>query len=209
MKNGGRADPDRAFLIVTGTLVTAGVAVILCLLGFLVLQSFAETGDGWHWTLGGNYAKVVSPQVLRVLGNSIELAAIGTAVAFFFGLPIAWLVERTNLRGKAGVVSVMLVSMLVPGFASAMGWLFLLHPRIGIANHVSASVFGANHPVINVVSVPGMAIIMGFQLAPVAFLMAGAALRAMDTGLKKPPRSPARRRSKRSGASCSRCFGRH
>lgn len=117
--------------------------------------------------------------------NSVELATIATAVGFFFALPIAWLVERTHVRGKAIVVSVMLVSMLVPGFASAMGWLFLLHPQIGLINQLSAAVFGPAHPILNVATVTGMGIIMGFQLAPVAFLMISAALRSLDYRLEE------------------------
>ena len=181
----GKVDADRSFLVVVGILVAIGTTTILGLLAILVLQSFATTTDGWQWTIGGNYATLVTPAVLRVLWNSIELAAVATVIAFIFGLPIAWMVERTNLRAKAGVVSLMLVSMLVPGFASAMGWLFLLHPQIGLFNRVSEALFGADHPVINVASVFGMGAIMGFQLAPVAFLMISAALRAMDYRLEE------------------------
>jgi iron(III) transport system permease protein len=181
----GKIDADRSFLIVVGTLVAIGASLILGLLGILVLQSFATTSDGWQWTIGTNYANLVTPAVMRVLVNSLEMAAVATAIAFIFGLPISWMVERTDLRGKPGVVSVMLVSMLVPGFASAMGWLFLLHPQIGLFNRLSESVFGAAHPVLNIATVGGMGIIMGFQLAPVAFLMTSAALRAMDYRLEE------------------------
>ncbi|HXP92306.1 MAG TPA: iron ABC transporter permease [Candidatus Binatia bacterium] len=165
-------DADRSFVAVAGTLAAGGATLILCLLAILLLQSFA--GDGWQWTWTSNYVGAFTePQTYRVLWNSIELAVIATALAFFFGLPIAWLVERTNLRGKATVVAVMLVSILVPGFASAMGWLFLLHPKIGLFH------------LFNVVSVAGMGVIMGFQLAPVAFLMTGSVLRAMDRQLEE------------------------
>lgn len=162
-----------------------GAGLILCLLVILVLQSLASTDNGWQWTPAANYANLFSPDVERILLNSVELALIATVVGFVFALPIAWLVERTNVRGKAAIVSIMLISMLVPGFASAMGWLFLLHPQIGLINRLSAAVFGTAHPVLNVVTVPGMGIIMGFQLAPVAFLMIGAALRSLDYRLEE------------------------
>lgn len=162
-----------------------GAGLILCLLVILVLQSLASTDNGWQWTPAANYANLFSPDVERILLNSVELALIATVVGFAFALPIAWLVERTNVRGKAAIVSIMLISMLVPGFASAMGWLFLLHPQIGLINRLSAAVFGTAHPVLNVVTVPGMGIIMGFQLAPVAFLMIGAALRSLDYRLEE------------------------
>ena len=171
-KRGG----DRSFVIATGVLVAIGSALILCLLAILVAQSFSSTG---------NYASLITPAVVRIVLNSVELAAIATVVAFFFALPIAWLVERTKVRGKSAIVSIMLVSMLVPGFAIAMGWLFLLHPQIGLINRLSAAAFGPAHPVLNVVTITGMGIIMGFQLAPVAFLMVSAALRSLDYRLEE------------------------
>jgi len=160
--------------------VAIGVVLILCLLVVLVLQSLASSEGGWHWAAAANYANLLTPAVGRVLLNSVELAAIATAVAFVFALPIAWLVERTAIRGKAGIVGIMLVSMLVPGFAYAMGWLFLLHPQIGLLNKLSAAAFGEAHLVLNVETLAGMGIIVGLQLAPVAFLMIAAALRSLD-----------------------------
>jgi len=158
-------------VITAGILVAIGVALIVCLLVILVLQSL---------TTPENYTGLFTSDVGRIMLNSVELAAIATVVGFFFALPIAWLVERTNVRGKALIVSIMLISMLVPGFASAMGWLFLLHPQIGLINRLFAAIFGPGHPVLNVVTITGMGIIMGFQLAPVAFLMISAALRSLD-----------------------------
>jgi len=187
MRGGG----DRSFGIVVGTLVAIGSGLIICLIAILVLQSFASSDD---------YPSLVTPAVVRVIRNSIELAAIATVVGSFFALPIAWLVERTNVRGKSAIVSIMLVSMLVPGFASAMGWLFLLHPQIGLINRLTAALFGPAHPILSVTSVAGMGIIVGLQLAPVAFLMVSAALRSLDYRLEEaastagaPPRETIRR----------------
>ena len=58
-----------------------------------------------------------------------------------FGLPAAWLVERTDIRERRPFYADDL-GMLIPGFAAAMGWLFLLHPRIGLANVWLMKIFG-------------------------------------------------------------------
>ena len=55
-----------------------------------------------------------------------------------FGVPLAWLVERTDLPGKTAVFTLMTVGLLLPGFASAMGWLFLMHPRIGMRQYCAS-----------------------------------------------------------------------
>ena len=79
-----------------------------------------------------NYAAVFAePFTYRILWNTAEFSLIALAVAFLFGLPTAWLVERTDFPGKTVLLTLMTIGLLIPGFAVAMGWLFLLHPRIG------------------------------------------------------------------------------
>ena len=74
------------------------------------------------------------PFVLKVLANTFQFSLIALLVGFCFGVPAAWLVERTDLPGKSLVLTLMTIGLLMPGFAAAMGWLFMLHPRIGIVN---------------------------------------------------------------------------
>ena len=65
---------------------------------------------------------------------------IYTAIAVFFsllfGVLIAWLVERTDIHGRNFIYTGMTVGLLIPTFFPSMGWLFLLHPRIGFLNVV-------------------------------------------------------------------------
>ena len=74
--------------------------------------------------------------------NTLGFASISVAVSLIFAIPTAWLVERTDLPGKSWVFTLMAVSTLVPTFFTAMGWVFLLHPRIGIVNKLLMSWFG-------------------------------------------------------------------
>ena len=65
------------------------------------------------------------------------LRSISLVVALAFGMPVAWLVERTDFRAKTLLFTLMTIGLLIPGFAAAMGWLFLLHPRIGLAQSLA------------------------------------------------------------------------
>src|SRR2546421_682955 len=85
----------------------------------------------------------------------------------------------------AVVVASMLVSLLVPGFASAMGWLFLLHPRIGLVNALAVRGLGFDAPPFNILSLAGMGWVQGLNLTPVTFLMLAGAFRAMDPALEE------------------------
>ena len=90
-----------------------------------------------------NYVKVFSePFTYKVLWNTAGFTLIALAVSLLFGLPAAWLVERTDFPRKHCLLTLMTVGLLIPGFAVAMGWLFLLHPRIGVVNQFLQDMFG-------------------------------------------------------------------
>ena len=122
---------------------------------------------------------------LRILWNTLAFATVTLAVAMLFGLPAAWLVERSDLKGKPLVYTFMTIGLLIPGFAAAMGWLFLMHTRIGMLNMAAKSVFGLDTPLFNIATLIGMGWVQGLNLAPVVFIMTAAVFRAMDPALEE------------------------
>jgi iron(III) transport system permease protein len=125
------------------------------------------------------------PFILRVMGDTLLFSLVALVVAFAFGLPIAWLLERTDLSGKSILYTLMTLGLLMPGFAVAMGWLFLLHPRIGIVNRLAMDLFDLTEAPFNIASVTGMGWVLGLSLAPLAFIMTAAVLRAVDPVLEE------------------------
>ena len=80
----------------------------------------------------------------------------------------------------------MAIGLLIPGFAAAMGWLFLLHPRIGLLNQLLMNVFAScERRRFNIMSIVGMGWVQGLNLAPLAFIMTAAVFRAMDPSLEE------------------------
>jgi iron(III) transport system permease protein len=134
----------------------------------------------------GNYVKLYSdPFVLTALSNTLRFSAMTVAVSLFFGIAIAWLVERTDLPGKSVIYTVMSLSLLLPGFFLAMGWLFLLHPRIGLVNRWIVSLLGLADAPFNISTVLGMGWVQGLSLASLAFILISASFRAMDPALEE------------------------
>lgn len=123
--------------------------------------------------------------VFEVLVNTLVFSLTTLLVAFVFGLPAAWLVARTDLPGKSILYTFMTIGLLMPGFATAMGWLFLLHPRIGLINQFLMNLFGLSEAPFNVATTVGMGWVQGLSLAPVAFIMTAAVLRAIDPALEE------------------------
>jgi iron(III) transport system permease protein len=95
------------------------------------------------------------------------------------------LVERTDFPGRTLLLTLMTVGLLIPGFAVAMGWLFLLHPRIGIVNQFLQDTFGFADAPLSITTITGMGWVQGLNLTPVAFIMTASAFRAMDPKLEE------------------------
>ncbi len=169
-------------------LVIFASAIILALLAVVIWLSFREgaVGDPDAITSLANYADVfLDPFTYRVIANTFAFSLVAMVVALAFGLPIAWLMERTDFPGKTTIFTLMAVGLLIPGFAAAMGWLFLLHPRIGLVNVWLMDVLGLTQSPFNVSSIVGMGWVQGLNLAPLAFIMTAAVFRSMDPALEE------------------------
>ena len=125
------------------------------------------------------------PSIVRALSNTIVFTLVSLVVALFFGVPAAWLVTRTDLPGKTLLETLMTIGLLMPGFAGAMGWLFLLHPRIGIINQFLMGLFGLHAAPFDISAPAGMGWVMGLGLGPLAFVMTAAVLRSIDPALEE------------------------
>ena len=168
--------------------VIAASVVIVSLIIVVVFLSFREgmAGDAEAIWTTANYPEIfLNPFTYRVLLNTVEFSVIVLVVSLGFGVPAAWLVERTDLPGKNAVFTFMAIGLLIPGFAAAMGWLLLLHPRIGLINVWFETAFGVSGATMNIATILGMGWVQGLNLAPVAFIMTAAVFRAMDPSLEE------------------------
>ena len=162
--------------------------LVLLLLATTIWLSFHEGRPGEVASAASlaNYAAIFgSSLTYGILANSLGFSLTTTGIALAVGIPAAWLVERTDFHGKGLLFAFMTIGLLIPGFADAMGWLFLLHPRIGLINIWLMKLFGLSQPVFNIASVFGMGCVQGLSLAPVAFIMTAAVFRAMDPALEE------------------------
>lgn len=184
----GARRPFDAWPGVFVSIASATSVIILALLAVVVWLSLHKgaVGDAHEPFSLANYAEVfLDPFTYKVIANTFGFSFVALIVALAFGLPIAWLVERTDFPGKSAIFTLMAVGLLVPGFAAAMGWLFLMHPRIGLVNVWLMSVFGLSTPPFNISSIIGMGWVQGLNLAPLAFIMTAAVFRAMDPALEE------------------------
>ncbi len=173
--------------------VAIAAAALVPVLGLLLLvlwMGFWQNGPGEPivYTLSHYHKIFTDPFTYKTFLNTLGFAATAVAVSLFFAVPTAWLVERTNLPGKTFILMAMTLGALLPTFFTAMGWVFLLHPRIGIVNRVLIDLFGLQQAPFNVASIVGMGWVEGLGLSAIAFIMVVAAYRAMDPSLEEAAR---------------------
>ena len=102
------ARPAMARVPLARTVVFGAVALLLFLLvvlpfGWVLNNSFHDDLTG-GWTLG-NYARIFqSADLVEPLFNSLVLAVATAVIAVGIGVPLAWLVSRTDLPFRRKLV---------------------------------------------------------------------------------------------------------
>jgi iron(III) transport system permease protein len=173
------------------TLAVVSYLVLVPLL-MLLYASVRSTEDKLPFestvTSLGNYVAVfTSPSMAAIFLDTFLFTAGSLAVGLPVAILLAWLLERTAIRGRAWIAGAILVPMTIPSLLSAMAWIQLLDPRTGFVNVVARSVLGLSNDTgpFDIYTLYGMCFVQGLRLVPSAYLMIAASFRAMDPSLEE------------------------
>ena len=171
-------------------IAAVGLTPVLAFLLIVFWMGFWQGGPGDPvvYTLKHYRTLFADAATYRTLANTIGFASTAVVVSLLFAVPTAWLVERTDLPGKNFVFALITIGALVPTFFTSMGWVFLLHPRIGIINKFLMEWLGLEQAPFNVASLVGMGWVEGLGLSSIAFIMIVATYRTMDPSLEEAAR---------------------
>jgi iron(III) transport system permease protein len=140
------------------------------------------------------WSVISSGQTLTALWHTAVLVAAGGSLALVVGALLAWLNERTDARIGWAAAILPLVSMFVPSLASAIGWVFLGEPRVGLVNILLRSLLA--HAGVHLSSGPlniytwyGLIFTYAVYLVPFAYLMISNGFQAMDPALDEAART--------------------
>jgi iron(III) transport system permease protein len=168
-------------------LAIAGSAAlsILVLLGMIIWMSLRTgvPGQASAYTLTNYVTLLGDSYTYRVMTPTLIFATVTIVVSVPLGFIFAWLIERTDMPGKSVAMTILSIGILFPTFLKAMGWVFLLHPRIGVINIFFMQLFGLAKAPLNIATVPGIGFVQGMTLVPLAYVMISAALRSMNPAL--------------------------
>lgn len=112
-----------------GPLVSGTVALLVaatCIpLGYVV---WGAVSVGWTRA----YELVVRPRVAELLVNTVALVVVTVPLCLVIGVAVAWLVERTDLAGRAFWRPVFVAPLAIPAFVNSYAWVGVIPSLHGL-----------------------------------------------------------------------------
>lgn len=156
--------------------------LILLPLGWLAYVSVSTEGGA---TLM-HYRKVFTdPHFQKALWSTVVLAFWVGLASLAIGAPMAWLSARTDLPGKRLIKSLIMASFVTPPFLGAFAWVMLAGPNAGLLNKLYRSATGAEEPLVNIFSMPGLIFVVSLYTLPYVFIMIANTLELIASDLEE------------------------
>jgi iron(III) transport system permease protein len=177
--------------LISGNSVPVFFAWLVCgaivALTLLILWMTFVPGSPFEASLSlSNYTQVFASEHLwRVILNTIQVG-LGTAgITVFFGIPLAWLLNRTDIPMRSLFITMLAVTVIMPGLIKAMGWIMLLSPQVGLLNRLLMSLFHLETAPFDINSIWGISFVQGLMLTPSMFFLLSGPMRSLDPSLEE------------------------
>jgi iron(III) transport system permease protein len=178
---GGAAWWRQAPLGLVALAVGVGLLAVTPLV-YILWRSITAPPDTW--------GRLWSGQIPGLLLNTVALVAAAALFAGGLGLGLAWLVERTDLPGRAVWRWVLALPLAVPAYVGALCYLIVLR-RGGLVEQALITWGGwqfGQAPLPSLYTLGGAALIIGLFTFPYVYLPAAAALRSTNWTLEEAAR---------------------
>ncbi|MEU3018172.1 ABC transporter permease [Nocardiopsis sp. NPDC007018] len=129
-----RPRPGRAPWILVVPAVAGVLFLVLPFAGLLVRAPWATMGE-----------RVTDPAVLTALWLSLSTATVATVVSLLLGVPLAWLLARTEFPGRRFVRALVTVPLVIPPVVGGVALLLVLG-RNGLVGRYLDDWFGLTLP---------------------------------------------------------------
>lgn len=128
--------------------------------------------------------RALSGQALRALGDSALIGAGASLLALACALPLALLVQRTNIAGRAVWQLGIWALLLAPSYLVALGWQRLFEPD-GVLARAGIDMSFVRGPLYGPI---GIIVVDGVKGVPFAYLAIAAALPGIGSGFEDAAR---------------------
>nr|ART40301.1 K494 [uncultured bacterium] len=169
---------------VYGLALIALASVLISLVGN-VLASVSFEADLGVFT-ARNYERLFGDSKLpAVFGRTLVQGAGTVLVMLAFGVPITWLIARTDLPWKGTLMTLLTAKLAIPGFITAMAYVWLFNPSSGMVNRMFGATGLDSTPIANVYGLDWICFLQGMVLVPACVFMLLPAFQNMDATLEE------------------------
>jgi iron(III) transport system permease protein len=177
---------DPAQLFVVAIVLAACGGLVGFPIAMLVAHSFVD-GSG-HFGVNAFALLLTDRSIATAAVNSLFFIAYVTAGCLAIGVPLAWLVARTDVPAKLCIRGAIAVAFIIPSFINVIAWIFLAAPNSGYLNKLLVSWLGLAAPPFNIFSFGGLVFIETAHLFPIVFFAVAAALGNIDASHEQAAR---------------------
>lgn len=169
------------------------VAVMLVLVVFplatMVYVSFvpgtSSSAFGDQVTIANYIRAFTEPGLRSAIWNTLYITVFSVLIALVTGVPLAWLLARTDVPGR-GLMWVMVgLAYMTPGYQGAIAYIMLAGPNAGLLNRLYVFLTGADSGPLNAFSLWGIIFVISINMFPYVVFLAAAALRSVDASLEQ------------------------
>lgn len=118
--------------------------------------------------------------------NSLKVTVVSTALSAAIGLPLAYLMGRTKIKGSSFLNILIVISYLSPPFIGAYAWIQLLG-RNGVVTQFFNEMFNTTFG--GVYGFAGIVLVFTLQSFPLVYIYVSGALKNLDNSLNEAAES--------------------
>jgi iron(III) transport system permease protein len=158
--------------------------VLLALVALLVVAPLAAVLSGGLREGGAFGLRALSAVFAstRIIGNTLTVGVATTFLGLAIGAVLALIVARIDTPGRGLLEQLIVLPLYITPLLTAIAWSWLGSPRGGIINKAAQAI--GLPPLVDLHSAAGVVFVASLAYAPIAFLLIGGALRAMDPALE-------------------------
>lgn len=167
------------------------VVVLLPLIYTVDIAFYEETMTGLssNRSLQAFIDVYTTPEYLILLFNAVILAIGVTALSMFFGVTLALLVARSDIRFKGLVDLFVIMPLFLSPLTGLIAWIVLGSDRTGLINVLLSQLAGTSLRPFNIWSNAGIVWVMFLFFCPFAYLFTLGSLKSMDSALEEAART--------------------
>ncbi|MDB3953389.1 iron ABC transporter permease [Alphaproteobacteria bacterium] len=175
--------PSTVRMLEWGCLLIVGFLVLYPLF-WLLLGSIKPSLNSPEYNLDAFVAIYQAEYMGEVLRNTAVMSIGVTILSVLIGVPLAWIVGRTDTPFKDYISMIAILPFIMPPVVVAVAWAYLGTPRVGFVNLFWKWIAGTNEPLFDIFTMGGLIFVMALSLAPYVFIFTVTAFKNMDPTLE-------------------------